>query len=188
MELSFKGLLAAVTVVGVAGAGVINLSLDSRSYASTAVTGELRVPDDYRSHYEHLGSWSVADEAPRRGAQAIHDVYASPGTIAAYVATGDFPDGTVLVKEVWQAATEDMTTGTVSRGSVLAGWFVMVRDAGNTHSGDDLWGDGWGWAWFDAGDRTTTTSSSYASDCQACHIPASATHRVYTQGYPVLSR
>ena len=39
-----------------------------------------------------------------------------------------FPDGTVLVKEVFKRTTKDMTTGTVSSAGALAGWFVMVKD------------------------------------------------------------
>ena len=55
-------------------------------------------------------------------------VYASPGTIAAYRKDGHFPDGTVLVKEVFKTTTKDMTTGTVSSAGTLAGWFVMVKE------------------------------------------------------------
>jgi hypothetical protein len=54
----------------------------------------------------------AADEG--QGLKDVHVVYASPGTISAYLKDGRFPDGTVLVKEVFQAATGDMTTGTVS--------------------------------------------------------------------------
>jgi hypothetical protein len=30
-------------------------------------------------------------------------------------------------------------------------WFVMVKDSKGSFPGNDLWGDGWGWSWFDAG-------------------------------------
>jgi hypothetical protein len=29
--------------------------------------------------------------------------------------------------------------------------------AKNTHPDNKLWGDGWGWSWFDAGNPTKTT-------------------------------
>jgi hypothetical protein len=44
----------------------------------------------------------------------MHEVYASPGAIAAYKKTGHFPDGTVLVKEVVGATA--MKTGAVRYG------------------------------------------------------------------------
>ena len=47
----------------------------------------------------------------RSGSKQLHVVYASPGTIAAYRKDGHFPDGTVLVKEVFNTKTKEMTTG-----------------------------------------------------------------------------
>jgi hypothetical protein len=68
-----------------------------------------------------------------------------------------------------------MTTGTVSRAGKLKGWFVMVRDGGNTHGENPLWGDGWGWSWFDATEPLKTTTTSYRDECQSCHVPARGT-------------
>ena len=89
--------------------------------------GNLRVPADYRTAYQLLGSWAVADDKGQ-GSKEIHVVFASPGAIAAYRKDGHFPDDSVLVKEVFQATTGEMTTGTVSHAEALKGWFVMVKD------------------------------------------------------------
>jgi hypothetical protein len=160
-------------------------SVDGQSAADSQ--GNLHVPKDYRGAYEYLGSWTIADEkAP--GAKQIHMVYASPGTVAAYRANARFPDGTVLVKEVYAAVTSPMTTGTVSHAARLTGWFVMVRDNHGHHAGNKLWGDGWGWSWFDVTNPSRTTSTDYKTDCRQCHEPAQATEWVYTKGYPVLER
>jgi hypothetical protein len=147
--------------------------------------GNIRVPDGYRTKYQGLGSWAIAaDEGA--GSKQMHQVFASPGAIEAYRKTGKFPDGTVLVKEVFATATAEMTTGTVSRADRLKGWFVMVKDSKNSHRGNPLWGDGWGWSWFDADKPTKTTSTDYKNDCQSCHVPAQATDWIYVQGYPTL--
>jgi hypothetical protein len=45
----------------------------------------------------------------------------------------------VLVKEVFQTATGDMTTGTVSHAETLKGWFVMVKDSKGRYPGNALW-------------------------------------------------
>lgn len=149
--------------------------------------GNMRVPADYRTAYQALGSWAVAkDDGP--GSKQMHVVYASPGTIAAYRKDRHFPDGTVLVKEVFHTTTQDMTTGTVSSAGALAGWFVMVKDNVGRFPGNKLWGDGWGWAWFDATDPQKTTSTDYKTDCQSCHVPARASDWIYTRGYPPLNR
>ena len=125
-------------------------------------------------------------------------VYAPPGTIEAFRAQGRFPDGTILVKEVYAAATEEMTTGTISHAAALKGWFVMVRDGQGRHAENALWGDGWGWAWFDAADGKTPSrrlplpdgsmpaSLDYRENCKPCHMPAQATDWIYVEGYAAL--
>ena len=120
--------------------------------------GNMHVPEDYLRTYRYLGTWAVlADEG--QGAKELHVVYASPGAVDAFQKTGRFPDGAVLVKEVFEAATEQMTTGTVGHAETLKGWFVMVKDSKGRYPGNSLWGDGWGWSWFDAGEPLKTTST-----------------------------
>jgi hypothetical protein len=116
----------------------------------------------------------------------MHTVYASPGAAEAYRATGKFPDGSVLVKEVQRTATAVMTTGTVSHVDRLKGWFMMVKDSKNSHPGNKLWGDGWGWSFFPADNRLKTTSTDYKKDCLSCHVPVQKTDWIYIQGYAPL--
>ena len=111
--------------------------------------GNMRIPESYRITYEYLGSWSVAGEG--KGAKEIHTVDASPGTAAAYRASGQFPEGAVLVKEVFNASTGSMTTGTVSYEDKLVGWFMRVKDSKNSYPDNKIWWNGWGWSWLDAG-------------------------------------
>lgn len=184
------GIAIAVTLMvgSVAALAQISGAAPSAGPASAKVVdakGNLRVPENYRTLYQALGSWAIAaDSGP--GSKEIHAVYASPGTIDAYRKTGRFPDGAVLVKEVYDTSTNDMTTGTVSHADQLKGWFVMVRDSKNGHPGNPLWGDGWGWSWFDADKPLKTTSTDYKSDCLGCHVPAQSTDWIYVNGYPAL--
>ena len=170
-------------------AALVELRLAAASVALPAVDiqGDISVPTDYRATFQYLGSWAVA-KSDGKGDEQIHAVYASPGAVEGYMKDGHFPDGAVLVKEVFEAATSDMTTGTVSHAQDLKGWFVMVRDSKNSHPGNKLWGDGWGWSWFDASNPKKTTSNDYKSDCQGCHVPAKASDWIYVGGYPVLKK
>jgi hypothetical protein len=94
--------------------------------------GNLHVPEDYRALYQYLGSWAVAnDKGP--GSKQLHIVYSSPGTMAAYRKTGHFPDGSVLVKEVFNAETGHYTTGTASQ---VVRWSPRLPACGRTP--DDL--------------------------------------------------
>lgn len=183
------GLLALVSLDAVAQtaetSGFNPATSAGASSQTVDASGNLRVPADYRTAYQFLGSWAVAADQGQ-GSKSMHNVYASPGTIAAYRKNGGFPDGSVLVKEVWQTTTASMTTGTVSHVQKLKGWFVMVRDSKGSHPGNKLWGDGWGWSWFDASDPSKTTSTDYKTNCISCHIPARGSEWVYVGGYPAL--
>jgi Cytochrome P460 len=184
------GMTGISVLFAVAGYGQMTTPASSAEPKEGAVvdaTGNLRVPDAYRTTYEFLGTWAVAADQGQ-GSEDIHVVYASPGTIAAYRKDGRFPDGTVLVKEVFQAATKPMTTGTVSHAETLKGWFVMAKDNKGNYAGNKLWGDGWGWSWFDAADPSKTTSTDYKANCLSCHVPAQASDWVYVDGYPPLGR
>ena len=67
----------------------------ARSTPPVDAKGNLHVPSNYRQVYEYLGSWAIAADKGA-GSKQIHEVYASPGTIAAYRKTGKFPNGTTL--------------------------------------------------------------------------------------------
>ena len=177
-------------MVAVAAHGQMDTTASSAAPKAEAVvdaTGNLHVPEAYRTAYQSLGSWAVAADQGQ-GSKELHVVYASPGTITAYRKEGRFPDGAVLVKEVFQAATGQMTTGTVSRADTLKGWFVMMKDSNGRYAGNRLWGDGWGWSWFDAANPSKTTSTDYKVNCLPCHVPAQAFDWVYVGGYPPLRR
>jgi hypothetical protein len=183
------GIVGIAVVIAVAAHGQQNTAASYEPEADTVTdaNGNLHVPDAYRTTYQTLGSWAVAADRGK-GSKELHVVYASPGTITAFRESGHFPDGAVLVKEVFDAATGKMKTGTVSRAEMLKGWFVMMKDSKGRYAGNKLWGDGWGWSWFDAANPLKTTSTDYKTDCQPCHVPARASDWVYVVGYPPLRR
>ena len=185
--LGISGIGAIIAIAALSSMQATAISGASQTEAAVDAGGNLHVPRDYQITYQQLGGWAVAaDEG--RGAKQLHVVLASPGSIEAYRKDGRFPDGTVLVKEVFEAATKEMTTGTVSHAEKLKGWFVMVKDSAGRYRGNALWGDGWGWSWFDAANPTKTTSTDYRLNCKSCHVPAQATDWVYVDGYPALKR
>jgi hypothetical protein len=183
-------LLTAVVAAGIAVGAQAQTHKSAKSKGTEAVAdskGNLHVPYAYKTTYQYLGSWAVAVDQGQ-GAKQLHVVYASPGTVTGYLKTGAFPAGTVLVKEVYMAATAPMSTGVVSHEGTLQGWFVMVKGDNARYSGNSLWGDGWGWSWFDAKNPVKTTSTDYKSDCKSCHIPAQSTDWIYVGGYPPLTK
>lgn len=148
--------------------------------------GDIRVPENFREDYVLLGSWSVAGDVDTGGEIGLHLVYSTREAVDAYRATGSFPDGAIIVKELFEGHTEFLTTGEATRADSLAGHFIMIKDTQNRFAGNPLWGDGWGWAFFGANDPVNTTSTDYKVDCLACHEPAQETDFIYTEAYPVL--
>lgn len=146
-------------------------------------TGNIRKPADVRDLYQLLGTYDVLLNP--KGEQ-MHVTYASPGTAQYFRKNGKFADGTVLVKEVFEADHGPMTTGDAHWASNTKVWFVMIKDQKNRFPNNPLWGDGWGWALFKADAPDKQVATDYKKDCQGCHIPAQSNDWIYVQGYPVL--
>ena len=173
-------LVAAVAATGLA------LGQGGESFSPhVSADGTIRLPADFRA-WTALGTWAVASGEEEGGASDFHVVYAEPQTVAAFRATGRFPDGAVIVKELFEARTGDMTTGRVSHAHRVSGWFIMVKDTKGRFPEHKLWGEGWGWALIEADDPSTIVTTDYREDCLGCHIPAQATDWIYLEGYPVL--
>ncbi|MCK0069984.1 cytochrome P460 family protein [Kordiimonas laminariae] len=150
--------------------------------------GDIRVPKNFRTDYVMLGSWSVAGDADTGGEVGLHIVYSTREAVDAYRKTGEFPDGTIIVKELFSGHTEFLTTGEATRADKLAGYFVMIKDGKGRFAENPLWGEGWGWAFFGADNTEKTQSTNYQEDCMACHEPARKTDFIYTDAYPVLKK
>ncbi|HYO83374.1 MAG TPA: cytochrome P460 family protein [Bryobacteraceae bacterium] len=145
--------------------------------------GNIRRPKQVRDAYQSLGTFTVLN--PR--GNEMHATYASPGTAAAYRQTGKFPDGSVLVKEVFGTEHERLTTGDAHYAVGTKVWFVMIRDEKGRYPKNTLWGNGWGWALFKSDAPDKQVANDYKKDCLGCHVPAKSTDWVYIRGYPVLT-
>ncbi len=180
-------LTGAVGLVAIA----LGVLADSPSYSKTyekyvKADGAITVPENYRSEFRFLGTFSVAGADDAGGQAEFHQVYIDPDSIEHYLRTQEFPDGAILVKELQKARALDMTTGHASSWDEGAGWFVMVKDTQGRFIESGLWGDGWGWALFEASDRIKPITTNYKAECIACHAPAKKTDWVHVWAYPLL--
>ena len=149
--------------------------------------GNISLPTGYKQQWAHLGGWAVAKTSGET-AHEMHDVYTPAETIAAYNKTGEFPDGAVLVKEVRQAKASRLSTGHVAWSTDIKIWFVMIKDREQRFEDNEHWGEGWGWALFDAKDPKKNISTGYDLSCITCHTPVEESDWVYTYGYPDLKK
>ena len=103
-------LAAAAVVVGAATAGAQVTNSPPVDAERTAESSSV----DYRKDWAQLGTFSVLAEKPQDGAKELHAVYTERKNVEAYLNDGKFPDGEVLVKDLWSAKTEELPTGTAS--------------------------------------------------------------------------
>jgi Cytochrome P460 len=160
-----------------------DLALETyKIYVSKA--GEISLPENFRTQLTHLGSWVVVDtKAPGHG---FHDVYAQPEAVLTFQKTGKFPDGAILVKEIRKINSGKLTTGEVAWAGDNAVWFVMIKDSVGRFKGNPNWGEGWGWALFEAKTPKANASKGYLESCLGCHTPAKQSDWIFVQGYPTL--
>ncbi len=181
------GAVALFTLAGMVGSAAYG-QMTQKSYAEGVVSAEgaIQVPENFRTDYIMLGAWSVAGDVDTDGEVGLHEVYAQRSAVEGYRKTGSFPDGTVLVKELFKGKTEALTTGEATSASDVAGYFVMVKDTEGRFPENKNWGDGWGWSFFNANNKTQAETKDYQAECLACHEPARASDLVYDYAYPVL--
>ncbi|MGH7171165.1 MAG: cytochrome P460 family protein, partial [Gemmataceae bacterium] len=118
----------------------------------------------------------------------MHNVYARSEDVRAYRRDGKFPDGAVLVKDITCVGSAKLTTGRSHWSTDVKIWFVMIKDAKGRFPGNELWGDGWGWALFEAKKPARNMATNYKTDCRLCHVPAKKDDWLYVRGYPVLGK
>ena len=146
--------------------------------------GNIQLPENYRQHWGHMGSWTVLEpSAPGHG---FHDVYTQQDAIKAYLEKGQFPDGTVLVKEVRKVESGAQTTGHAQWAGDINITFVMVKDEKGRFPDNKHWKEGWGWALYEAQNPLKNVSQGFEESCFSCHAPAKQTDWVFVNGYPSL--
>ena len=194
-RLAIGGVVMIGLLAGIIAGGSLHLSRADDLRAATAddfsayVTkeGDISLPMDYREKFLHLGTFAVASN-PDKPVNEMHNVYARVEDIQAYRRDGKFPDGAVLVKDVMSVDSEKLTTGQSTWSKGIKIWFVMVKDSKGRFPSSNLWGDGWGWALFEAKNPNKNVATDYTTDCRLCHVPAKKDDWIYTRGYPVLAK
>jgi hypothetical protein len=154
-------------------------------------SGELVLPSDYRT-WMFLGSPLTPNalNGGEAGFPEFHNVYIRPEAYRVYRSTGEFPEGTVLVKELQLTLPGSEPDGSRVEASGR-GYFpgtpngidISVKDSGRFQDTN-------GWGFFNFGHHAppyAKTSSVQPTDaCAACHL-ANATDMVFTKFYaPIL--
>ncbi|MDB4614590.1 cytochrome P460 family protein [bacterium] len=115
----------------------------------------------------------------------FHNVYVDPESFSAFERTGEFPNGTQLVKELVLVGSKAAVSGNGYFMGDFAGLEVAVKDTVRFKS------EPGGWAYFSFGhvaeDKYAPKATMFPTDkCNSCHQASADTDYVFTQYYPIL--
>jgi hypothetical protein len=140
--------------------------------------GQLVLPNDYRE-WIFVSSGLGMTYAPMAGmAPEFTNVFVNPAAYRSFVATGKWPDKTMLVLEVRASASKGSINEGGSYQSDLVGIEGEVKDLANF--------PGNGWAFFGFGKASTGKILPPSRDCYACHAEHGAVDNTFVQFYPAL--
>jgi hypothetical protein len=171
--------LAELLVVCAACAGVAGRACAQGAPVYTP-DGRLERPAQYRD-WIFLSSgldMSYNPAAMAMGHSMFDNVFAEAGAYRAFLQTGHWPDKTILVTEMREAADKASINrhGHFQAGSVMA-LEVHVRDTAR-------FAGGWGFFGFESDAPATLIPAS--ADCYACHRAHAAVDTTFVQFYPTL--
>jgi Cytochrome P460 len=140
---------------------------------------KLLLPENYREWvYLSTGfDMSYSALAPP-GHHMFDNVFVEPGAYKAFLATGTWPDKTMLVLETRGATGK----GSINQHGNYQGTEVMGTEV---HIKDTTRFEG-GWAFFSFDEGRQASMIPHNEDCYSCHLAHAAVDTTFVQFYPTL--
>ena len=147
--------------------------------------GDIERPDDSYRQWVFVGTPLTPNSLnpPEAPFPDFHVVYIHPDDFGHYQETGEFPDGTMIVKELVSVGAEAATSGSGFFMGEYTGLEITIKDANRFPNEPN------NWAYFSFGHSyplAETASAQPTATCAACHVASAAEDMVFTQYYPVL--
>jgi len=144
-----------------------------------AANGDMLPPTNYREWIYLSSGVDMSYTANPANMTMFDNVFVNPEAYRSFVATGTWPDKTVLVLEVREA----MSKGSINQSGHYQGTHVMGFEV---HVKDEARFPGkWGFFDFDAPGANGTLFPQTAS-CYSCHAAHAAVDTTFVQFYPTL--
>ncbi|WP_432280509.1 cytochrome P460 family protein [Spectribacter acetivorans] len=152
----------------------------------TITNGELQRPTGYRE-WIFVGTPLTPNDLNDGKAPfpEFHNVYIDPKSWAHWKKTGEFRDGTILMKELVSVGSKAAVSGQGYFQGDYIGLEATIKS--KQHFPDEP--GNWAYYSFTTPDHkslTPTAKAFPAAACNACHAAAAADDFVFTQYYPVL--
>lgn len=183
------------TSVIAAGLSVADIAVaEDRPNVGAAIfnpQGELVLPENFRE-WVFIGAPLTPNglNNGKAGFPEYHHVYVNPDAYAVYARTGEFPDGTVIAKELvllQKGEFEDGSKTAPSGRGFFAGEFhgmdVMVKDGQRFKETN-------GWGFFNFGHHAPpylkAAKAASTESCASCHTSNAGKGMVFKRYYPIL--
>jgi hypothetical protein len=198
MRIAFRTVAAVVAGSAIATAMLLgslkhsNAQSKPRYLPEYTASGELILPKNFHE-WVYVGSPLTPNalNGGTAGFPEYHNVYIEPGSYEIFKQTGQFPEGTILFKELQltlQAENPDGSRTEPSGRGYFPGKFngadVTVKDSKRFPETN-----GWGYFNFNHHEpKAPTAKVKDKSECAYCHIASAKKDEVWTQFYPLLDK
>jgi hypothetical protein len=189
---------AAAVIVGSAVATILffgslkdgNAQSNARYLPEYTADGQLLLPKNFHE-WVYVGSPLTPNAL--NGGQAnfpeFHNVYIEPGSYAIYKKTGEFPEGTILFKELQLTLPQENADGSRTEASGR-GYFPGKWNGADVTVKDSMrFADTNGWGYFNFNHhepKAPMAKVKSKDECAYCHIANAKKDEVWTQFYPLL--
>ena len=180
-----KNVFTSIVAVG-ALAQLLTVAPAAAEEFYTIKNGELERPTGYRE-WVYVGT-PVTPNDMNDGKAAFpehHNVYIDPDSWAHWKETGEFREGTILMKELVSVGTKAAVSGNGYFQGDFIGLEATIKS--KKHFPDEP--GNWAYYSFSTPDHKTLATEAKpfpAASCNGCHAGAAADDWVFTQYYPVL--
>ncbi len=192
----YAALLGVATVALVVFTATTNHAIPVVNAASSAAVfnakGELERPKGYRT-WVFMGTPLTPNDMNDGHAAfpEFHNVYIDPASYGHYKESGEFRDGTVIVKELVSVGSKSAASGKGYFEGEYLGVEAVVKDKAHFPNEPGNWG------FFRFTDEEAAREGRSAppkklakaaptNACSSCHQPGAAQDSIFTQYYPVL--
>lgn len=191
-----NALAAAALAVTVTTLGLITVassqSEPARYLPEYTASGELILPKNF-NEWIYVGSPLTPNalNGGKAGFPEYHNVYIEPGAYAIYKKTNEFPEGTIMFKELQLVLSSENPDGSRTESSgrgyfpgALNGADVTVKDTKRFAETN-----GWGFFNFHHSEPKAATATLMPKDkCAFCHEAGAKKDMVWTQFYRLLDK
>ena len=164
----------------------------SRYLPEYTASGDLVLPKNFHE-WVYVGSPLTPNalNGGQAGFPEFHNVYIEPGSYEIFKKTGQFPEGTIMFKELQLTLPAENPDGSRTEPSGRGYFPGAFNGADVTVKDSKRYADTGGWGFYNFNHhepKAPTAQLKAKAECAFCHIASAKKDDVWTQFYPLLDK